>query len=124
MRINIYSQELTEEVQEVEKVSNTGIAYRAAMLMLHSSPMLHHPPNDDDRSAVVFWLPTSARLRKQMGAAFRRIAEIFEKGIEEDQHLKEAGWPLSILDGKTDPTPAAPASRRQRRSRLLRSSLK
>lgn len=24
--------------------------------MLHSSPMLHHPPQDDDRSAVTFWL--------------------------------------------------------------------
>ena len=29
--------------------------------VLHSSPMLHHPPHDDDRSAVTFWLPQSAR---------------------------------------------------------------
>ena len=44
MRINIYSQELTDEVQTEEKRSNTGIVYTAIRFMLHSSPMLHHSP--------------------------------------------------------------------------------
>ena len=52
MRINVYSQELTDEVQVVEKESNTGLVYSAVMLMLHSSPMLHHPPADDLRKAL------------------------------------------------------------------------
>ncbi len=77
MRINVYSQELTAEVQHVEKASNTGVVYHAAMLMLHSSPMLHHPPQDDDRSGVTFWLPKSQRRREEMAQAFERIAEIF-----------------------------------------------
>lgn len=77
MRINVYSQELTSEVGIVEKKSNTGIVYHAAQLMLHSSPMLHHPPHDDDRSAVTFWLPKSRHRRLEMARAFERIAEIF-----------------------------------------------
>jgi hypothetical protein len=77
MRINVYSQELTSEVIELSKVSNTGIEYKAAQLVLHSSPMLHHPPEDDDRSAVTFWLPTSQHRREEMAQAFEKIAAIF-----------------------------------------------
>lgn len=61
MRINVYSQELTTTVLPVSKVSNTGIEYKAIQFVLHSSPLLHHPPQDDDRSAVTFWLPKSER---------------------------------------------------------------
>ncbi len=77
MRVNIYSQELTNEVLLIEKPSNTGIVYHAAQLVLHSSPKLHHPPQDDDRSAVTFWLPKSQERREEMALAFERIAEIF-----------------------------------------------
>jgi hypothetical protein len=77
MRINVYSQELTDEVLLVVKPSNTGIVYQAAQLVLHSSPMLHHPPQDDDRSAVTFWLPKSKERREAMAQAFERIAAIF-----------------------------------------------
>lgn len=74
MRINVYSQELTDEVQTVEKVSNTGLTYSAVMLMLHSSNMLHHPPADDDRSAVTFWLPKSQQRREGLAIAFEEMA--------------------------------------------------
>jgi len=77
MRINVYSQELTNEVKELAKESNTGILYHAAQLILHSSPRLHHPPLDDDRSAITFWLPKSHERREEMARAFERIAEIF-----------------------------------------------
>lgn len=77
MRINVYSQELTSEVIEIRKESNTGTVYRAAQLILHSSPMLHQPPADDDRSAVTFWLPTSSARREEIACAFERIAAIF-----------------------------------------------
>ena len=66
MRINVYSQELTDEVILVEKESNTGVVYHAAQLILHSSERLHHPPADDDRSAVTFWLPKSEARRLEM----------------------------------------------------------
>jgi hypothetical protein len=80
MRINVYSQELTPEVQKDAKVSNTGIAYRCVRLMLHSSPMLHHPPEDDDRSCVTFWLPSSKARCDEMAEAFERIARAFREG--------------------------------------------
>lgn len=77
MRINVYSQELTSEVIAVEKESNTGIKYHAAQLVLHSSEKLHHPPADDDRSAITFWLPKSKERREEMACAFELIAEVF-----------------------------------------------
>lgn len=43
MRINVYSQELTDEIVCIEKVSNTGLTYSAVQLILHSSEFLHHP---------------------------------------------------------------------------------
>lgn len=70
----MYSQELTDEVNTVEKVSNTGLTYSAVQLMLHSSPMLHHPPRDDDRSAVTFWLPKSQERRESLARSFERMA--------------------------------------------------
>src|SRR5271155_1794096 len=72
MRINVYSQELTAEVIEVSKISNTGIEYKAIQFVLHSSPMLHHPPEDDDRSAVTFWLPKSDRGLHQLMVALNK----------------------------------------------------
>lgn len=77
MRINVYSQELTSEVLLLAKESNTGVTYHAAQLILHSSPRLHHPPQDDDRSAVTFWLPKSPSRREEIAQAFERMAAIF-----------------------------------------------
>lgn len=74
MRINVYSQELTNEIVKVEKVSNTGLTYSAVQLILHSSEFLHHPPKDDDRSAVTFWLPKSPERREELADTFERMA--------------------------------------------------
>lgn len=79
MRINVYSQELTDEVNVIEKKSNTGLTYSAVQLMLHSSPLLHHPPQDDDRSAVTFWLPKSLARRERLADAFERMAQEVRK---------------------------------------------
>lgn len=83
MRINVYSQELTDEVVQVDKVSNTGLTYHAAQLILHSSERLHHPPMDDDRSAVTFWLPKSAHRREEMAVAFEKLAAIFRNAPQD-----------------------------------------
>ncbi len=82
MRINVYSQEQTDEVIHVEKLSNTNVVYHAAQLVLHSSPKLHHPPQDDDRSAITFWLPKSQARREEMAKAFERMAAIFREAPE------------------------------------------
>lgn len=77
MRLNVYSQELTNEVIAVEKESNTGRSYKAAQLILHSTDKLHHSQGDDDRSAVTFWLPASQHRREEIAKAFEEIALIF-----------------------------------------------
>jgi hypothetical protein len=74
VRINVYSQELTNEVKTIEKESDTGLVYSAVQLVLHSSPLLHHPPADDDRSAVTFWLPKSERRREELARTFELMA--------------------------------------------------
>lgn len=76
MRINVYSQELTDEVRRFEKESNTGVRYTAVQMILHSSPMLHHPPEDDDRSAVTFWLPFSLSRRESLARSFEQLAKL------------------------------------------------
>lgn len=83
MRINVYSQELTDEVHLISKESNTGLTYSAVQMMLHSSPMLHHPPADDDRSAVTIWLPKSAHRRKALADTLRHMASLVEEAPPE-----------------------------------------
>ncbi len=82
MRINVYSQELTAEVLPVSKVSNTGITYKAVQFVLHSSPMLHHPPKDDDRSAVTFWLPQSPRGLLDFKNALFKAMEVVDAELQ------------------------------------------
>jgi hypothetical protein len=74
MRINVYSQELTDEVLPVVKQSNTDTVYSAVQFILHSSEHLHHPPQDDDRSAVTFWLPKSPARREAFAQALEYAA--------------------------------------------------
>lgn len=84
MRVNIYSQELPldltgQEGEEVElglQQSNTGVGYSFVRLFLHSSDRLHHPPADDDRSAVTFWLPKSRDRREALATLFLHMADL------------------------------------------------
>ena len=73
MRVNVYSQEITEEVVVVETESNTGKKYPGVRFMLHSSEKLHHRPDDDDRSAVTFWFHDHAEARNFFGRALKSI---------------------------------------------------
>ncbi len=85
MRINVYSQELTDEVKLISKGSNdgTGPVYHAVQLMLHSSERLHHPPHDDDRSAVAIWLPKSGERRLKLATALRDMAALVDSAPPE-----------------------------------------
>lgn len=74
MRVNVYSQELTDEVNKIEKLAETGIVYSAIQFMLHSSNKLHHDIHDDDRSAVTFWLPKSPERREMLARVFEEAA--------------------------------------------------
>lgn len=83
MRTNVYSQELTSEVLPVSKKSNTGIVYSAVQMILHSSNKLHHPPEDDDRSAVTFWLPKSEQRRETLAQSFETMAAMVREAPPE-----------------------------------------
>ena len=74
MRINVYSQELTNEVKVIQKEADTGVVYSAVQIMLHSSDRLRHEPHDDDRSAVTFWLPKSTERREDFAKTLEKMA--------------------------------------------------
>ena len=58
MRVNLYEQELTDEVEIVSVKSTTpGVPYYGVRLLMESSDKLH----DGDRSSVTFWLGTPAK---------------------------------------------------------------
>lgn len=76
MRINVYSQELTKEVELVSKTADTGITYHGVRLYLASPDILHHTPTDDDRSAITFWLPNAKSFTPaDLAEVFERMAE-------------------------------------------------
>ena len=82
MRLNVYSQELPLDMTGADEVelglqqSNTGIGYSFVRMFLHSSNRLHHPPEDDDRSAITFWLPKSWEKREALATLFEEMAEL------------------------------------------------
>ncbi len=54
MRINIYSEELTERIEKVKTEAN-GKTFYGVRFYLKSPTELHNSPEDDDTSAVTFW---------------------------------------------------------------------
>jgi hypothetical protein len=77
MRINVYSQELTKEIEHVQKTADTGITYHAIRMYLASPDVLHHKPGDDDRSAITFWIPNARKFgREDLAWVFQEMADL------------------------------------------------
>jgi hypothetical protein len=77
MRLNVYSQELTREVELVSKTADTGITYYGVRMYLASPDILHHTPEDDDRSAITFWIPNNKTFSKEaLEAVFAHMADL------------------------------------------------
>jgi hypothetical protein len=76
VRINVYSQELTKEVTMIAKrAQDTGILYYGMRMYLASPDILHHTPEDDDRSAITFWIPNAESFSKEdLANLFDRMA--------------------------------------------------
>ena len=53
----MYSQELTKEVSLVSKADDRGNVHYGVRMFMASPDILHNTPDDDDRTAVTFWLP-------------------------------------------------------------------
>jgi hypothetical protein len=81
IRINVYSQELTKEVEVVSKrAEDTGITYHGVRLYLASPDLLHHTAEDDDRSAITFWIPHARSFSPaDLAAVFREMAAEVER---------------------------------------------
>jgi hypothetical protein len=87
MRINIYSQELTKEVKLVSKEADTGITYFGVRMYLASPDILHHTSDDDDRSAITFWLPNNKTFSKQdLADVFSEMAEFTTNAPEPQEN--------------------------------------
>jgi hypothetical protein len=54
MRVNVYNEELTDEVSVVKTTANDQTFY-GVRIWLRSPSELHNLPTDDDRSAVTIW---------------------------------------------------------------------
>jgi hypothetical protein len=89
MRINVYSQELLtdmtglRQLETVTKKSDTGVVYSAVRLYLASPDELHHTFDDDDRSAITFWLPQSGTRRAWFAANLDTLAEMVREAEPE-----------------------------------------
>ncbi len=67
----MYSQELTKEVIPVSKQADTGITYYGVRMYLASPDILHNTADDDDRSAITFWIPNAKSFtREDLAAVF------------------------------------------------------
>lgn len=75
MRINIYAEELTDETTLVETVADTGRKFYGARIFLESSDKLHNTPEDDDRSAVTFWIPSTKVGQRAIADMFISLGE-------------------------------------------------
>lgn len=59
MRINVYAEELTDDVEVVVKApdNHPNEQFRGIRMYLRSPDELHDDPDDDDRSAITIWVP-------------------------------------------------------------------
>jgi len=79
VRLNIYSQELTKEVELVSKTADTGITYYGVRMFLASPKVLHHTDDDDDRSAITFWIPNAQSMSQDdLARVFYKLSELVE----------------------------------------------
>jgi hypothetical protein len=87
MRINVYSQELTPEIELVSKLADTGIRYFGARMYLASPDILHHTADDDDRSAITFWLPANKTFSKHdLSEVFLEMASLILNAPEPEKN--------------------------------------
>lgn len=85
MRINVYSQELTRECGLAMKKADTGITYYGVRMILASPDILHHTPDDDDRSAITFWIPAASSFNAEdLAQLFERMAHLARFPVQPD----------------------------------------
>jgi hypothetical protein len=104
MRVNIYSEELTERVEIISKTVDgqefTGVRFYLELpvtvptghgngLIVHKGPFLHKP-GDDDSAAVTFWGKKDAR------TLFAKAIKLLDKHRAERAAKRRAELPSSL----------------------------
>lgn len=88
MRINVYSQELTDETMLITKEGTNEVGepetFYGVRMMLHSPEQLHHTDDDDDRSGITFWLPKSTHRRQELANTFADLSELVKRNMDAD----------------------------------------
>lgn len=85
MRINVYSEEMTDDIVAVEKADVIGedgqpTTFYGIRWYLESSDKMHRTEHDDDRSAVTFWFrpgPEARVMAERFGFALGQIEELW-----------------------------------------------
>ena len=81
MRINIYAEELTSQIEIVRKPVNQDL-FRGVRLYLASPEILHHSIDDNDQSAVTVWVPWTRKKGHEYNTVInllRDMANLLEK---------------------------------------------
>lgn len=90
MRVNIYAEEFLNEIQVVtkEKRNRQGhiLTWKGVRMYLYSSHRLNEQENADDRSAVTLWLPRSTTRRIELANTLRKMGDLIENEIEDDEY--------------------------------------
>jgi hypothetical protein len=79
MRINVYSQELElfdRPTELITQLAGTGRTYSGVRIYLKSAAALHDTPDDDDRSAITFWLPRSETNRAHLAGVLEDLSRL------------------------------------------------
>lgn len=76
MRVNVYAEELTFATEVVTKKADTGRTFVGARMFLESSFFLHHTSQDDDRSAVTFWINSVESKTKLIASLLQLVEEV------------------------------------------------
>lgn len=91
MRINVYGEEITNEVEIIRQRDNKDKVFYGVRFYLESPGSLSRTPPDDDRSAVTFWIPQAPSGKHQVNW-FHSIFETATAKIEELKKTMIEGW--------------------------------
>jgi hypothetical protein len=89
MRINIYNEEHTDEVQIVWTEPSLGRRFMGIRIFQRSAKELHATPEDDDRTAVTFWVG-SVEAGEKFATAVRKAVET-ERAVKLTESKRPGG---------------------------------
>ena len=92
MRVNVYGEELTDEVEIIKQRDDRDRVMYGVRFYLDSPESLHREPGEDDRSAVTFWVPWSQATKHQVNLVHSMLLKALNKieVLQEQLDEKEA----------------------------------